>query len=321
MTLVIIVFLFFLATLFGLATLYNAYSAVTSSPSFELKKRLRNLAVQSDKSIPDELRLEILRDMTPAEHLFYRFSLVRRLSRLIDSAGVNIDVRRFLAFMVIIALACFCLGMLLRRGIMPAFVLSVIGCLAPLLYLTDRKKKRTAKFIYQFPDALDMMSRALRSGHALSESIKLVGDEMAEPLAGLFKTAYDEQMLGLSLKDSLGYLLQRMPGVDFQLFVTAVNIHKEIGGNLAVTMERLANTIRERLKLRRQVKVYSAQARISGIILLFMPIVMALFFYLSTPGYIEELFTSPMGRYAVMYAVISQFVGFVLIKRIINIKI
>jgi len=116
-------------------------------------------------------------------------------------------------------------------------------------------------------------------------------------------------------------MLERMPSMDLQLFVTAVNIHKDIGGNLAESLERLAHMIRERLNIRRQVRVYSAQARLSAIILLLLPIFMAAFFYITTPGYMEELLTSDVGRYGIAFAVIAQITGFLVIRKIINIKI
>jgi tight adherence protein B len=145
--------------------------------------------------------------------------------------------------------------------------------------------------------------------------------EMADPVGPLFKTAYEEQTLGLSMKDSLAQMLDSMPSMDLQLFVTAVNIHRDVGGNLAESLERLASMIRARLKIRRQVRVYSAQARLSAIILLILPLFMAAFFYIFVPGYVEELLTSNSGKYGIVFAVIAQCLGFLVIRKIINIRI
>jgi tight adherence protein B len=166
-----------------------------------------------------------------------------------------------------------------------------------------------------------MIARSLRAGHAISSAIQLVGTELDEPVGPLFKTAYEEQTLGLSMKDSLIQMLDRMPSVDLQLFVIAVNIHRDVGGNLSESVERLAHMIRERLKIRRQVRVYSAQARLSSIILLILPVFMAVFFYIFVPGYIEELVTSKAGNYGIAFAVIAQGLGFLVIRKIINIRI
>jgi tight adherence protein B len=149
----------------------------------------------------------------------------------------------------------------------------------------------------------------------------MVGKEMNDPVAGLFKAAYDEQSLGMTMKDALDQMLQRMKSVDLMLFVAATNIHKDIGGNLSETLERLAQTIRQRLKIRRQVRVYSAQSRLSAIILVMLPLVMALFFFFKVPGYIQELLTSDTGRYGIAFAVIAQLLGIIVIKKIIDIRI
>jgi tight adherence protein B len=166
-----------------------------------------------------------------------------------------------------------------------------------------------------------MISRSLKAGHSFAAAVQLVGNEMSDPVGVLFKTAYEEQSLGLSLSDAFAHMTTRMDSEDLRFFVTAINIYKEVGGNLSEYLERLAETIRERIKIRRQVRVYTAQGRLSGIILIFLPIVMALFFYYSSPGYIEELFTEKIGRYALTYAIVSQIIGILVIKRITNIKI
>jgi tight adherence protein B len=202
-----------------------------------------------------------------------------------------------------------------------AIIFGIFGFFVPLIYLSVMKGKRATKFTEQFPNALDMIARSLKVGHSLSSAILMVGNEMSEPIAGLFKTAYEEQTLGLSIKDALGQMMDRMPSSDLQLFITAVNVHREVGGNIAESLERLATTIRERLTIRRQVRVYSAQARLSGYILVAVPPLLALFFYVTTPGYMEELITNPMGRYGIAYAVVSQIIGFLMIWKIINIRI
>jgi tight adherence protein B len=144
---------------------------------------------------------------------------------------------------------------------------------------------------------------------------------MPEPIGSLFKTAYDEQTLGLSMKDALSRLSDRIPSIDLHLFLAAVDIHREVGGNLTETLERLANTIRERIKLRRQVRVYTAQGRLTGYILAALPIFMALFLYVTSPDYIGELVVEKEGKYAIGFVIAGQIIGFLVIKKLINIKI
>ena len=144
---------------------------------------------------------------------------------------------------------------------------------------------------------------------------------MTEPVKGLFKSVYEEQAYGLALKDSLSNMIYRMDTMDLRFFVTSVNIYREIGGNLAEILENLAKTIRERIKIRRQVKVYTAQARMSGYILAALPIFTGLFFYFMAPDYIGELFEAKIGRYLIAVAIVSQIIGFLIIRKIIDIKI
>jgi tight adherence protein B len=317
----LIAFFFFIAVLLGLLFFYNLYTTVKRSSRYELRRRLGKLAVEGDKSISSELASEVMLEMTPFDKFLYKFPLFVKMDKLLDQAGVKTDLKRFLIYILMAGIAGFCAGLLLRRGFLPPVILMIIGLCAPFLYLMVMKNKRNVKFTEQFPGVLEMIARSLKAGHALSSAIQLVGIEMPEPIGPLFKTAYEEQTLGLSMKDSLSQMLNRMQSMDLQLFVTAVNIHRDVGGNLSESLERLAQMIRSRLKIRRQVRVYSAQARLSSIILLLLPVFMAVFFYFFLPGYIEELLTTNLGKYGIAFAVVAQCLGFLVIRKIVNIRI
>ncbi|MDA8433686.1 MAG: type II secretion system F family protein [Nitrospiraceae bacterium] len=321
MTPYLIVILFFLAIVLGLITLFAGYEAVKASPSFELKKRLKKLAATSDDRLPSELTVEILREMSPLEKVLYRLGILRYVDRLIEKAGLKTDLKIFLLIIIASALAGLGIGFYLGKQVIVAVILAAAGFVAPFIYLKMKGKARALKFTEQFPDALDMVARSLQAGHSLSSAVQMVGKEMNDPVATLFKSAYDEQSLGMTLKDALDHMLQRMKSPDLMLFVAAVNIHKDVGGNLSETLERLAQTIRQRLKIRRQVRVYSAQSRLSAVILVLLPIVMAAFFFFKVPGYVEELLTSDLGRYGIAFAVIAQLLGIIVIKKIIDIRI
>lgn len=321
MTLPIITLLFFVAVFLMLIALYSGYATVKASPKLELKRRLKSLALGEAAGLPSELTTEIMRETTAVDRLFFRFSPVRKLDRLIDMAGVNIEVKLFILLILVAAIAGFFIGLSLRRGLLPAVIICVLCAMVPLFYLRFKKNNRLQRFTEQFPEALDMISRSLRAGHAFSSAIQLVGNEMSEPLAGLFKTVYEEQTLGLSLRDALSQMLERMPSMDLRLFVTAVNVHREVGGNLADTLERLAQTIRERIRIRRQVRVYSAQGRLSGYILAALPIFVAIFLYFFIPDYIKELVAVKTGWYIIGAAVAAQIIGFFIIRKLIMIKI
>jgi tight adherence protein B len=148
-----------------------------------------------------------------------------------------------------------------------------------------------------------------------------VGQEISEPVGGLFKTAYDQQFLGLRLIDALANMNERIDSLDLRFFTTAVGINTEVGGNLAEILDKLAETIRERVKVRRQVRVYTAQARMSGYILAFLPVIAFILFRFMLPGYEDELLNSTKGIYVLISAAVMQVIGFLVIRKIINIRI
>jgi tight adherence protein B len=322
MTILQVVILFFIAAQLLVIAGYLWYSAIKSSPRFELRKRLRRLAVDpSDRRFPEELRVEILQEMTPTDKLLLRLRPLKRLDLLIDKAGIKSDVKMFLLFMLVTASFGFAGGLLIQRGMSIAVAIAIVGAIVPILYLLYRKQRRIKHFTEQFPEVLELITRSLRAGHSFASAVKLVSTEMAEPCAGLFKNVYDEQALGVSMRDALDHMTNRIESIDLNFFVMAISVHREVGGNLGEILDRLAKTIRERLTVRRQVKVYTAQARLSGYILAVVPLFMAFFFYVASPGYIEELFKVDVGIYAIVGAVIAQALGFLIIRRIINIRI
>lgn len=320
--LVVIAGLFFIAVLLGLIALYMTYSTVKESPTYELKKRLRTLAIEGGAGLPADIKLEILVEMTPLDKFLYQFKFIRELHDLLDRAGLRIDVKIFLLFLILIAVVGFVLGALLQRGILPSIGVMLVAILCIFIYLRIRRTQRVQKFTDQFANALDMMSRSLKAGHSLIAAIQMIGNEMAEPVAGLFRAVYEEQTYGLSMKDAFTNMIQRMDTPDLRFFVTAVSIYREIGGNLSEILERLAQTIRERIKIRRQVRVYTAQARMSGYILAALPIfVFGLFYFFIAPDYVMELFSIKIGYFLVIGAIVLQVIGFFVIRKIINIRI
>ena len=320
-TISLIVGLFFMAALLGSITVYLWYASMKASPAFEARRRLRKFAVETDERVPADLKLEILVEMSRVDKFLYRFGLIRRLDGLIDKAGLKIDVKVFFLVLLAAAAAGFIIGIPLKRGLLPSVVFMVVCFSVPFIYLQIMKSKRVLHFSDQFAGALDMISRALKAGHSLVSAVQTVGTDMAEPVAGLFRTVYEEQSLGLSIKDALAHMVERMDTTDLRFFVTSVNIYREIGGNLSEILERLAQTIRERTKIRRQVQVYTAQARLSGYILAALPFLVALFFFVIDPEYMGELFAVKIGRYLVAAALVAQVVGFLVIRKIINIRI
>lgn len=321
MTIYLIISLFFLAVLSGLMTFYLWYAAVRSSPRYELQKRLRTLAVSRGEALPSDIVSEILTEMTPMDKVLYRFRAIRKIDKLIDNSGLKLDYKVFMLAVVISAFALFSFGIMLQRGTAIAVVFSFVGAALPFLFLKMRKDNRNIKFTEQFPGALDMMSRSLKAGHSLSGAIQMIGMEMSDPIGGLFKQAYEEQSLGLSMHDAMERMLERMNSVDLRLFVASLAIYREVGGNLSEMLENLAQTIRERLKIRRQVRVYTAQGRLTGYILAALPVSMAVILYFIAQDYIMELVSIRQGKILIAIAIGAQIIGFLIIKRLINIRI
>jgi tight adherence protein B len=321
MKILLIVTLFFLAILLFLVAFYMWYSAARISPAYELKRRLRKLALETGERIPVDLKLEILVEMSQFEKWLYKSKLIRRLDILIDKSGLKYDVKFFLLVVLIFAATGFFIGLVLGRGIIFPFLFMFIAATIPFFYLIVKKAKRLRHFTEQLPNALEMISRSLKAGHSFIAAVRMVGTEMSEPASGIFKSVYDEQTLGLTMREALGHMVVRMDTPDTRFFVTAVNVYKEIGGNLSELLEKLAQTIRERLRIRRQVRVYTAQARLSGYILAALPIFMAVFFIVVAPDYIGELLSVKMGKILIAAAIVSQIIGFLVIRKIINIRI
>ncbi len=317
----VISILFFVAVFLGLLAIFTGYITVRESPAYHLKRRLLDMAENHDDRLPSDIADKILHDTTPLDRILFKYKLVNKLDRLIDNAGLRISVKIFIAIIILVAAAGLVIGALIGKDIIFPIVLSLLFVSFPFIYLRSKRISRLQNFTEQLPDALDMTARSLRAGHSLSSAIEMISKEMAEPVAGLFRTVYEEQTLGLSIKDSLSRMLDRVESMDLRLFVTAINIHRDVGGNLAEMLERLATTIRERLKIRRQVKVYTAQGRLSGYILAVLPIVMAIFLYVGAPDYIAELTDAEAGKYIIAIAVFFQIVGFLVIRKLINIRI
>ncbi len=317
------IILTFIAALLVLIAVYLVYTTAKESPAAELRRRLRRMASDSRwEGMPEGLRGEILKEIPRFERTLARIPMLRNLDKLLDQAGVKTTSLKFLLMTIAAALAGFVLGFALRGDYILGLIVAAVILVAPFIYLNFLKGKRADKFTEQLPDALTMISRSLRAGHSITSAIELVGQEMASPLGELFKTAFEQQNLGLRIADTLANMTERMDSIDLRFFVTAISINTEVGGNLAEILDRLADTIRQRLTIRRQVKVYTAQGRMSGYLLAALPIVaFVMMHFVMIPGYEDPLIKETQGRYILIAAAVSQLIGFLVIKKIINIRI
>ena len=201
-----------------------------------------------------------------------------------------------------------------------AVLASVLGAVAPGLYASRRKKKRIHRLESQLPDAIDLIARAVRAGHPLSEGLRMVSEEAQEPLASEFRVTFEEQKFGLPFDEALMGLGDRVEVVDVRILVTAILVQREVGGNLSEILEQIAETMRARFTLKRQVRVYTSQGRMSGYTLAALPIVVGLAVSVINPPYMRTLFLEPLGQALLVGAAVLQGIGFLWIRRIVDVR-
>jgi tight adherence protein B len=202
-----------------------------------------------------------------------------------------------------------------------AAIAFAVGCCIQPMVLRYRRNARLYKFEEHFPEALDLLSRAVRAGHAFSAGMKMVADELEEPVGPEFRKAFDEQNYGLPLKESLNNLSDRIPLLDVRFFSTAVLIQRETGGNLSEILDNLANVVRERFKIRRQVRVHTAHGRFTGYVLMALPAFLAISLSFINPAHMNLLFEDRMGQMMIAGSIAMQVAGFIWIKQIIKIEV
>jgi tight adherence protein B len=192
---------------------------------------------------------------------------------------------------------------------------------APLLWVLNKRRLRFKKFLEQLPDSLELMVRSLQAGHSFSSSLQMVATEMPEPIAKEFGKTYEEQNLGLNLKTALENMVERVPIMDLKMCVTAVLIQREVGGNLSEVLRNISRTIRERFRIQGDIRVRSAQARLSGVIVSALPFVIFFWISLINPGYMKPMYEHPWGYFILGAGIFMQLLGWVIIRKIVNIEV
>ena len=203
-------------------------------------------------------------------------------------------------------------------GFLPGFM---FGAAIPFVVLMRKRTVRLRKFEEQFPEALDLLSRAIKAGHAFQTAMGMVAEEGAEPMGPEFRKTFEEQNYGLPLKDALNNLAIRMPLLDVRFFVTAVLIQRETGGNLSEILDNLAYVVRERFKILRQVRVYTAHGRMTGYVLLALPAFLAVALMFINPEHMNTLFTERAGKLMIAATVVMQTIGYIWIRKIVTIEV
>ncbi|MBI1747807.1 MAG: type II secretion system F family protein [Acidobacteria bacterium] len=314
----------------GFCFVLGALSLAWSIPERGRLKQVRERLefINSAEARAKDPYLTILRDELlseiPALHRFLsRFVVVGGLQRVITQA--NLKIRAGVVLLVCVSLAFgtgYFLSATYTNAVWPVILLgSLLVGFLPIAYVLHLRQRRFRKFEEQLPEALELLGRALRAGHAFTTAIEMIASEMREPISTEFGKAFVQQNFGLPLRQSLMNLTDRVPLLDVQFFVTAVLIQKETGGNLAEILDNLSYVIRERFKLQGQVRAVSAYGRLTGTILAVLPIALAILLYLSSPEYMMVLFRDRTGRMITGVYLVFQVLGFLTIRKIVKIRV
>jgi len=321
MTIIIVQIAAFLcvAALVGCAGLLMTRSAESG-----LEDRLAMLTGSgTGKQAKDALKASVLsQPLENSQHVLFSYlSRLKNLNLLFEQADTSLTAPQFVGISAIMAVV----GMFIPvfAGLHPSIVLpmGLFLALLPLFWLLFRRRRRMRNFAKQLPDALELISRALRAGHSLGSGFSLVAEEMRPPISKEFQRAFEEQNLGISLEKALDNLTDRIPNLDLRFFATAVILQRQTGGDLAEILDKIGYLVRERFKIWGTVQALTGEGRLSGIVLLALPPVLFLAVYRLNPEYVMPLFTDPMGRQMLAGAIIMQLLGAIVIKKIISIKV
>jgi len=260
----------------------------------------------------------------PLETFIRKTGELERLRKFIQQAGLTWSVTRLLATILISAVFGALLGWFLRPlGFVALSILlgTLLAGSVPYLYVRIKRSRRLAEIEAQLPEALDFLARSMRAGHAFSISLEMLGQESPDPLGQEFRVLFNEQNLGAPIDVALQNFSDRIPLLDIRMFVSSVLLQRQTGGNLSEILLRLAYVIRERFKLKGQVRAASAHGRMTAMILSILPLFMLLALPIVAPGYLQSMAKDPDGKWLIVGAVVAQLVGYYIMKRIVDIKV
>jgi tight adherence protein B len=244
-----------------------------------------------------------------------------QIGLLIRQSNLPLRKEEFLGFCLLLSVGLFMLGWFILGSILTGLFLAITGFYIPIIWAKSRVKKRSRALQDQLVDMLTMTSNSLKAGYSFLQALELISREMPAPMSEEFQRLIKETQLGVTTEDALQNLGKRMNNEDFDLIITAVLIQRQIGGNLAHILDSISKTIRERVRIHREIKALTAQGRMSGYIFRLLPIGIGLFVYVANPSYMINLFNEPLGWFLLGFAVVGQVIGSILINKIIQIEV
>jgi len=311
----------FIAVVLFLEGAYLAWNAYRGPEAKRMEKRLLAMSAGGDVKGSSLLKQRLLSQTPAVDRILLQIPRIHQLDRLLLQSGRQLTVAGFLSVTLLTAVVGLMLAMLIG---LPTFAVIIIGAAAsglPLFFVLSAKHKRLLVIEQQLPDALDLMARAMLAGHAFPSGLKMVGEEVPEPVSGEFRIVFDEINYGISVQDALTNMATRVPSTDLRYFVISVLIQRETGGNLAELLNNISALIRARLKLMGAVRVLSAEGRLSALILTILPFALAGVIFLVNPKFLSVLWTDPVGPKIVAGALALMIFGMFWMWRVIKIRV
>lgn len=303
-----------------------AFQAFTAFREWRLRKDALGSLTRDGRGRQDaETPASVVRATSDMEDGFMGFLAERipqiwDLHHLLIQSGLSWSVGQFLTRVGVLALGTCVTLLLTLDSLAIALVAAVPSALLPYYYVRWKKNRRTLRLEAQLPDAIDLIARAVRAGHPLSAGLRMASEEVPEPLAAEFRITFEEQRFGLPFEEALLGLGDRVEVVDVRILITAILVQREVGGNLSEILETIAETMRARFALKRQVRVYTAQGRMSGYTLAALPILVGLLISVINPEYMQTLYQEPLGQVLLGGAGVLQIMGFLWIRRIVDVR-
>jgi tight adherence protein B len=317
----------FFVFLFCLFATYATFLIVTrrsAEQRAKIERRLADALIYAGASTDPQMRLtreELLSGIPQLNRLLGQLPLAIQLKRMIDQADLHLTITRLFMFSGLAGLLGTLAVSMISNSMLLAVLAGLLAAAIPFLHVVWKRKKRLHKFLSDLPDTLELMGRALSAGHAFSESLNMVSQEMPDPISTEFRRTYEENNLGLSFKLALDNLIERVPLIDLRICVTAVLIQRETGGNLVEILEKVAHTIRERFRILEDFKTLTTQSRISAWILCGVPIFISLAVTAINPDYMSVFWNDPRGHKLLALAIGMQIAGMLMVRKILRIKI
>src|SRR6476469_6788592 len=304
---------------------YGLYWALIERDEVEeqsaLRKRLRKGSVQRSMTAALLKDRERLSDVGAFDTRLASVSgITAPMQRTIAQAGLSVTVSTILLASACAASLAYVVVLEFLRSPLFAAVAALGAACLPYSFVRMKRKSRMLKFEEQFPEAIDLLARALRAGHALTTALAMVADEMSDPVGPEFRQLFDQQNFGMPLPQALKAFAERIPIIDARFFVTAVLTQRDAGGNLSEVLDNLSAIIRDRFRVKRQVRVISAHGRITGWVLSALPVSLGLFFASTSPQIYRKFYQDPFGLKLIVGALVLQVIGVFIIRRIVQIE-